>query len=252
MSARTATVNRITPAYAGKSVPAQYIENIDEGSPPRMRGKVQHTAPAGHTPGITPAYAGKSRPDRRADRQLRDHPRVCGEKNITLFPNFFFVGSPPRMRGKASRTRFNRDQTRITPAYAGKRWGCATGGSGCWDHPRVCGEKPNRILWDDFKAGSPPRMRGKGKHNQRAACDEGITPAYAGKRTLRYQTALLVRDHPRVCGEKQSPIQSSTTWEGSPPRMRGKETWNVRDQTKEGITPAYAGKRQSLQAAATS
>ena len=69
----------ITPAYAGKRRAPQgggaqpwdhprvcgeepYIiahTPDQDGSPPRMRGRVQHTAPAGHTPGITPAYAGK-------------------------------------------------------------------------------------------------------------------------------------------------------------------------------------------------
>ena len=35
----------------------------------------------------------------------------------------------------------------------------------CWNqnHPRICGEKPNRLLWEHWKEGSPPHMRGKAK-----------------------------------------------------------------------------------------
>ena len=92
--------DRITPAYAGKSIRdvTQWLIEQDHprvcgekywrhscpqmrsGSPPRMRGKEFQVVGHTDTPGITPAYAGK-----RLLRQLRhitsrDHPRVCGEK----------------------------------------------------------------------------------------------------------------------------------------------------------------------------
>ena len=66
----------------------------------------------------------------------------------------------------------------------------------------MCGEKPDRILWEHWKEGSPPRMRGKEK--ERAEFYEAIriTPAYAGKRILLHPALLLQQDHPRTCGEK--------------------------------------------------
>ena len=71
--------------------------------------------------GITPAYAGKSASAQILRHLYRDHPRVCGEKYISLPPYFFFVGSPPRMRGKEGTPLENLPKDRITPAYAGKR-----------------------------------------------------------------------------------------------------------------------------------
>ena len=93
-------IHRITPAYAGKSLPPQgqrwcsrdhprvcgekagtdrpRIRDI--GSPPRMRGKAPVGGRRWVSLGITPAYAGK-----RTQRAVWtpcgwDHPRVCGEK----------------------------------------------------------------------------------------------------------------------------------------------------------------------------
>ena len=53
-----------------------------------------------------------------------DHPRVCGEKTgfVTHIPNK--LGSPPRMRGKATDVDNYVRKLRITPAYAGKSRQC--------------------------------------------------------------------------------------------------------------------------------
>ena len=50
--------------------------------------------------GITPAYAGKSNGGPRLGKVTKDHPRVCGEKEINKTVVHYRVGSPPRMRGK--------------------------------------------------------------------------------------------------------------------------------------------------------
>ena len=70
----------ITPAYAGKSLPAISVPVRCLGSPPRMRGKVLASPILAPLIGITPAYAGKSRKGTRCRRAPWDHPRVCGEK----------------------------------------------------------------------------------------------------------------------------------------------------------------------------
>ena len=173
----------ITPAYAGKSPPgctgfprcrdhprvcgekdetAAFISLL-RGSPQRMRGKVVLGFPPPLPPGITPAYAGKR--DKRifAGIQCRDHPRVCGEKCRNILPVSLGQGSPPRMRGKATTQSENTVPSGITPAYAGKRSFCASMSEARRDHPRVCGEKEEcKGCWV-FTAGSPPRMRGKGR-----------------------------------------------------------------------------------------
>ena len=110
------------------------------------------------------------------------------------------------------------------------------------DHPRVCGEKPERKAPRRPRLGSPPRMRGKETDSRRQCCSAGITPAYAGKRTLFCLAGRRNRDHPRVCGEKCSDHIDKGMIEGSPPRMRGKVLCICPLFCVLGITPAYAGK----------
>ena len=71
----------------------------------------------------------------------------------------------------------------------------------------------------------------------------GITPAYAGKSGTGSGPAPGPKDHPRVCGEKIAGAAKNLGSMGSPPRMRGKVTLLYALADKEGITPAYAGKR---------
>ena len=66
-----------------------------------MRGKVSHFLHDAFHVGITPAHAGKSAAARRLRIHVEDHPRACGEKNVTKTGNRRTIGSPPRMRGKA-------------------------------------------------------------------------------------------------------------------------------------------------------
>ena len=172
---------RITPAYAGKrlcfnlnsttrrdhprvcgekSVPAWHSWYAP-GSPPRMRGKVYSGERYEKYNRITPAYAGKRPAASAPVWGQRDHPRVCGEKKASVITQADRLGSPPRMRGKASSpSRWIRG-TRITPAYAGKRIGLSVFELYLWDHPRVCGEKASDTHTDCKASGSPPRMRGK-------------------------------------------------------------------------------------------
>ena len=131
----------ITPEYAGKSAQKWPImpKKRDHprvcgeksatplmcfplrGSPPRMRGKVSSHMPFCVRGGITPAYAGKSEPFTGEISGAWDHPRVCGEKALSLYCSKLPLGSPPRMRGKGlSDDRVDR-LAGITPAYAGKR-----------------------------------------------------------------------------------------------------------------------------------
>ena len=47
-----------------------------------MRGKVTAGSPLVNDIGITPAYAGKSSDTRYHHQGVRDHPRLCGEKEM--------------------------------------------------------------------------------------------------------------------------------------------------------------------------
>ena len=148
-----------------------------------MRGKEVDAFGFSCGHGITPAYAGKS----------------------FRFVHFagFPVGSPPRMRGKATNIHIVTVMQGITPAYAGKSLAVFPTRPGERDHPRVCGEKARCGGCWRLLPGSPPRMRGKEAQWWLLSWPLGITPAYAGKRVAEIYQAV------------QSP--------GSPPRMRGKD-----------------------------
>ena len=86
-------------------------------------------------------------------------------------------------------------------------------------------------------------MRGKGHNLISVLFVQRITPAYAGKRPIIIAERISFRDHPRLCGEKYFYMNEENREKGSPPPMRGKDDlWNERFQ-RQGITPAYAGKR---------
>ena len=147
------------------------------------------------------------------------------------------------MRGKAKNGISFPASNGITPAYAGKRQPLPGYSKQTRDHPRVCGEKYHSRVFQQFNKGSPPRMRGKEFANIGEQAVKGITPAYAGKRLLWCRHSAGLRDHPRVCGEKDHSSCSLFSRLGSPPRMRGKAAGCPPRCGRYGITPAYAGKR---------
>ena len=150
------------------------------------------------------------------------------------------------MRGKAPFEIFDNPLFGITPAYAGKRQTFSVLPLHQGDHPRVCGEKYTTLPAPIPPTGSPPRMRGKESLDQILREMRGITPAYAGKRPRRRFSFHDWQDHPRVCGEKMEGVKPKWNEEGSPPRMRGKETKTMKVTLLSRITPAYAGKRWLL------
>ena len=67
-------------------------------------------------------------------------------------------------------------------------------------------------------------MRGKVLIYQSLPLFDRITPAYAGKSDEIIGHEIGVQDHPRVCGEKPETIPQVDFEQGSPPRMRGKDS----------------------------
>ena len=90
--------------------------------------------------------------------------------------------------------------------------------------------------------GSPPRGRGKVSRGRGKLKNVGITPAWAGKSLCVLMLATLVRDHPRVGGEKRRVLGRPHLRIGSPPRGRGKVFAVGSRNCTSRITPAWAGK----------
>ena len=72
---------------------------------------------------------------------------------------------------------------------------------------------------------------------------DGITPARAGKSSYTHRIRQSYGDHPRACGEESIKSRLLCQYPGSPPRVRGRETWAPPVRQSCGITPARAGKR---------
>ena len=155
---------------------------------------------------ITPAYAGKSSRPQKFTELTGDHPRLCGEKSSAAFAFRFCAGSPPPMRGKVRFSSLPCSRPRITPAYAGKSGAVISRLVIIPDHPRLCGEKGRALNFLTLVLGSPPPMRGKGVAVRPYNRASRITPAYAGKRALAAGRTQIVRDHPRLCGEKRTGV----------------------------------------------
>ena len=218
------------------------MRRLPLSSPPRMRGKGVVQRQIALVVGITPACAGKRCLGHLFQVELRDHPRVCGEKRLPRSMACIYQGSPPRVRGKGHDSVPLPLLHGITPACAGKRPPTGRWTSSPWDHPRVCGEKPPAGSGLYLILGSPPRMRGKVNLLLDGNIPLGITPAYAGKRPLTVCWRWQKRDHPRVCGEKMCIQCSKSIPQGSPPRVRGKAVPAALPDVAHGITPACAGK----------
>ena len=167
---------------------------------------------------------------------------MCGEKVTSKVSPGKTSGSPPRVRGKASRTWKNSTSQRITPACAGKSFQLFVIYNICGDHPRVCGEKLSWAMPTSSRVGSPPRVRGKDNPSFDVKTSVGITPACAGKSSPRGLPRSCRWDHPRVCGEKIMDNMYLDTYWGSPPRVRGKARFSRRRTNRTRITPACAGK----------
>ena len=168
---------------------------------------------------------------------------MCGEKKRLAACAQTAEGSPPRMRGKAFRPAVIARWHRITPACAGKSCPLPRRTVSVRDHPRVCGEKRPDWKNEVELVGSPPRVRGKDYSLAVFGACIGITPACAGKSRDAHSQKNCGRDHPRVCGEKQSRLRGSFFLRGSPPRVRGKAKKVDAQNLHQGITPACAGKR---------
>ena len=112
--------NRDHPRVCGEKVPCADGCGPLKGSPPRVRGKAGGSSGVCLIMGITPACAGKSSSAGSVWQSSRDHPRVCGEKRNAKHVQCYYVGSPPRVRGKEGQERDDFAMVRITPACAGK------------------------------------------------------------------------------------------------------------------------------------
>ena len=129
----------------------------------------------------------------------------------------------------------------ITPAYAGTTLFLPTNPVDQWDHPRLCGDHLYSLGVKSRYSGSPPLMRGPPYEEAGRVLQTRITPAYAGTTRGGCARDSKTEDHPRLCGDHYTKLDTIIAGIGSPPLMRGPRSRLIAIVLVAGITPAYAG-----------
>ena len=181
----------------------------------------------------------------------RAHPRSRGENTHGGSQFSAITGSSPLTRGKLDRRSGRPVNERLIPAHAGKTRARARGLGCWWAHPRSCGENGLAATSCSRVLGSSPLTRGKLARTQTGTTLTRITPAHAGKTSIRRRLRRTSRAHPRSRGENLLPTRSIRTLGGSSPLTRGKRSRGTRMETHSGSSPLTRGKlaRESLQRA---
>ena len=84
-------------------------------------------------------------------------------------------------------------------------------------------------------------MRGTANEVTTSTTTDRITPACAGNSRASPKYRIILKDHPRVCGEQHFLAHHQRQYLGSPPRVRGTVSVRAGNSITVGITPACAG-----------
>ena len=141
------------------------------------------------------------------------------------------------------------------------------GSTGRKDHPRMCGEKPERLLGAGDRSWITPACAGKSwsnalpcsrREDHPRVCGEkffviypatyryGITPACAGKRSVDGNARLSEQDHPRMCGEKREFSEKCSCFQDHPRMCGEKLCRSVALPLSTGSPPHVRGKVGTL------
>src|SRR5690606_7125657 len=134
-------------------------------------------------------------------RHVSVHPRACGELSFVWTLVFCSIGTSPRLRGTVL------ELLESLP--------------GITVHPRACGELRYTSSTTGCNNGTSPRLRGTAGNYERAADEMRYIPAPAGNCEELAEGDRILSVHPRACGELQTHRDSSSTSNGTSPRLRG-------------------------------
>ena len=211
------------------------------GSSPRVRG----TRPGWIRPRtllrFIPACAGNAIGATRNCVGASVHPRVCGERLMSLSAATPRLGSSPRVRGTRDAGRRPVEADRFIPACAGNAERGALIKIDRPVHPRVCGERATICFRSNSASGSSPRVRGTLAAWAGMTARDRFIPACAGnagEATLRTSTDSV---HPRVCGERKNLTIGGLFHNGSSPRVRGTRAGRHVEPQHHRFIPACAG-----------
>ena len=160
---RWCAAQRFIPAYAGNA-PAVLTERGGPAVHPRIRGErsgfgsfsVAGNGSSPHTRGthgywflhdaqtrFIPAYAGNASWRSCHPRRWPVHPRIRGERVLTVSTSGALAGSSPHTRGTPAPPGQGPARRRFIPAYAGNATSCEHTSTRPTVHPRIRGERPD-------------------------------------------------------------------------------------------------------------
>ena len=130
---------RAYPRVCGATPRGTPDEVIEWGLSPRVRGNPNPKTIALGAMGPIPACAGQPECRKRATRECRAYPRVCGATSPAHSDGLEREGLSPRVRGNHKAQQLPSDCLGPIPACAGQPAGLESGLSGPGAYPRVCG-----------------------------------------------------------------------------------------------------------------
>ena len=104
------------------------------------------------------------------------------------------------------------------------------------------GEDANPVWQCTAQYGSPPHARGRPASDEWDNVDVRLTPACAGKTSLKTAAFTGLSAHPRMRGEDLARGVEARRSSGSPPHARGRLRPRQRRMALDRLTPACAGK----------
>ena len=252
---------RFIPAYAGNAS-AREISNSEIRVHPRIRGERTHDdlvmalviGSSPHTRGtqsgslcrlpylrFIPAYAGNAVACETAWHTATVHPRIRGERLLTVRPSAKIAGSSPHTRGTQWDVALLEARHRFIPAYAGNAYFRQPFSVPVAVHPRIRGERIHAERFDLFKRGSSPHTRGTQMLPVNFAVNWRFIPAYAGNAYNGIPSRPLYPVHPRIRGERFCRTANVSRQSGSSPHTRGTHQARRRARRDHRFIPAYAG-----------
>ena len=129
------------PRVRGDDPLGDVFGHLEQGSPPRARGRLEVDESGGLAFGLTPACAGTTASAHLPASDIAAHPRVRGDDVAVLTEQERRRGSPPRARGRP------RLQSVVSMSATA--------------HPRVRGDDHHGPTCANLSQGSPPRARGR-------------------------------------------------------------------------------------------
>ncbi len=233
------------PRWRGADSSSPRSQGSSSGSSPLARGGQLSFARSCPAAGLIPAGAGRTIAAERGAARPGVHPRWRGADHDLDFDLMVSEGSSPLARGGRAVGGGGGGWGGLIPAGAGRtslpprRTTCTRA------HPRWRGADSASSGRCRCRAGSSPLARGgPGEVDVRVVL-VGLIPAGAGRTTAPSLSSRATRAHPRWRGADTGGRFSLTRASGSSPLARGGPSAMRRQEARDGLIPAGAGRTTS-------